>query len=224
MARIIFISPHQDDVDVFSGGALLHHISRGDAICLLMMTKGDKGGTPQGERLSRRRKQETYNRLQGIRNVEVIWLDYPDLCIPVDARSVASIGAHVVSFRPDCIYLPESEPRWSYYQHPDHLNSGKIGGEAAAQSGIDSLRLRYYHSKGCNLFIDITSYFEESQEALRSYRSQNSWRSPLPFAIFFLKMQRLWRVRRFGRKNGCAYAEGYREASAVPRCPPSETV
>lgn len=211
--RVVFVSPHPDDIEIFCGGTLLYHYYRHDVIHVVMMTRGENGSLNpklKGAVLRHLRTQEVENRYRNLATVSITWLDMIDGRVEVNQESIATMAKLLANFSPHIIYLPESQPGYATYPHSDHRHSANIV-EQAVSPGNACLKLRYYHSKNGNTYIDVSPFIEESQQALRHYQSQYS---PWNFPPFLLPLYNLWQQlkrRKQGKKNNCRYAELFRE-------------
>ena len=210
--NILFVSPHPDDIELFCGGALLHHDNLGDNITVLLMTKGDKGTRNpwlKGDKLAALRAAEAQQRCQQLKNCHLVFAGFNDQEVTVNEDSIRLILDMLNSLKPDIIYIPEWIHNISIYKHEDHQNAGKLFLEATTLASL-ATELRYYHSKDSNLFIKMSDlHYQQNNQAMKGYKSQNTLFTSLPT----LAMLRHWynRKRRcWGKANHTRYAEGFR--------------
>lgn len=211
MPNICFISPHPDDIELFCGGALLHHVNQGDRVTVIMLTKGGKGTfNPfvKPDQLEIIREQETRQRYRLVQPVKLVFADFRDKEVIHSRQQVEKFLKLLESCNPDLIYIPEYLIKDCIWTHQDHINGTKST-LAAATMLNKKIIFRCYHSKQPNQFINIDAYYKESKHALRFYKSQYSIN--LLFFLHFMERIRARLCRKWGKKIGCTYAEGFRE-------------
>ncbi len=215
-ARVLVFSPHPDDVELFMGGTLLKHVADGSAVRVVMMTRGEKGsllsllGKARQEALKRTRDAELNERYLRIPSADLLHLDLPDRGVRESPATVNRALACICEFGPELIYLPESQQATSVYTHSDHLATGRIV-EAARLQQSPLLRLRYFHSKAPNVFVDVTDFQDENLKALRCYGSQYRATAGPPFLLRLLERDLIRRTRAYGEETGTSFAEAFRE-------------
>jgi N-acetylglucosamine malate deacetylase 1 len=216
--RVLVFSPHPDDVELFMGGTLLKHVAEGSAVRVVMMTRGEKGsllsllGKTRQEALKRVRDAELKERYLRLPTVELWHFDLPDRGVRETPSTVARTLACVREFAPDVIYLPESEASASLYTHRDHLATGRIV-EAARGQHSPPPRLRYFHSKAPDVFVDVSDFQAENLNALRCYRSQYRATAGPPFLLHLLERELVRRTQDYGSQAATRFAEGFREVA-----------
>jgi LmbE family N-acetylglucosaminyl deacetylase len=216
--RILVFSPHPDDVELFLGGTLLKHVAEGAVVRVVMMTRGEKGsllsllGEARQNALKRTRDAELQDRYCRIPMVTLRHLDLPDRGVRASPGSIAQALDCLRDFVPDLIYLPESDGPSSQYTHSDHLATGRIVEAARTEHGGTS-RVRYFHTKKPNVFVDVTAFQDDNIRALRCYRSQYGATAGPPFLLHLLERELMRRTQGYGRQIGTRFAEGFRESS-----------
>lgn len=212
--NVCFISPHPDDIELYCGGALLDHVYKNDNITVIMMTNGDRGSANpliRGQKLALRRRNEAKARYALIDNLNLIFADYNDTQLVSNNTSVAHLEHLIAPLAPDIIYLPEFITQISERKHNDHLSSGIIVHEVS-QKLKHPVFLRCYHSTKPNTFINISRYYEQNNEALLYYKSQQGYSiSAFVYGITYLRYRYNRKRRLWGTMTGCDYAEGFRE-------------
>lgn len=216
MPRIQIFAPHPDDMELFAGGTILEHIAQGDNIQLALMTRGEQGAvrkSKKGERLALIREKEAIELLTNhIPQVDFSWLNFSDQKVTHTPEAIEQVFDKISAHKPDIIYLPESEAELTFYRHSDHLATGLIV-ENAAHKYItvhkQGIVLRYYHSRQCNISVDISRHFKFTQRCLKYYKSQ--WGFPLPYQLWFAWGWRYFITRRWGKRYNCRHAEAFRE-------------
>ena len=178
MSRVLVISPHPDDESIGCGGALLRHLKLGDAVQVVFLTSGEKGGHGRSEAETIRvREQEARAaaKILGVRHFE-FWRE-PDGKIRATRTAVERLRAKLKQFRPDVIYITHDKE-----MHPDHRGAVRL-----LESSLQAVR-RGKHAKAwtptvlgyeiwtpiqkLDVIVDISPFMEKKLRAVRAYRSQ----------------------------------------------------
>jgi LmbE family N-acetylglucosaminyl deacetylase len=215
LERVLVFSPHPDDLELFLGGTVLRHLSEGAAVAVVMMTYGELGSvrpSVRGEPLKRIRRAELEARFRALPAVTLAVWNIPDRGVQLSDATTSRARKTLQDFAPSCVYLPESTKAASYYLHPDHLATGRIVESAAARYDRP-MRLRYFHSRAPNAFVDVTAFDEANLAGLRCYRSQYLFTASPPWLLHIYTFARRWRTRRDGRRIGSRFAEAFREVT-----------
>ncbi|MFN3431969.1 MAG: PIG-L deacetylase family protein, partial [Candidatus Sericytochromatia bacterium] len=210
--RVLFVSPHPDDVEFFAGGTLLHHVARGDAVGVLLLSHGEDGTWQwwrKGAKIAAIRTAEAEARYRTLPGVEVRWLDFVDGAIRDSEAGTATLTAALHEVAPDMVYLPEPITTASLFLHPDHLAAGRMATEACDRAGVPTRR--YYHTARANVFIPIDAHHAAAQQALRFYASQFAATASPPYLLRWGELLRERALRRWGRQAGSSRAEAFRE-------------
>ncbi len=178
--KVVVLSPHPDDLELFVGGTVLKHLARGDEVVEILVTDGQKGcpenfavslsgGKPLKD-VGKRRRAEAESAARFL-NIEIRPLGLMDGELKRDDGQ--PIVRSVRRESPDLIYAPE--PETPYYLHPDHLFVGKLS--------LSFRPVRLYHSLRPNLRVDIRAFRKEKMRAIMFHRSQwYVWSFLLPLA------------------------------------------
>ena len=215
MSRVHLFAPHPDDIECFAGGTLLRHHSEHDEIEIVLLTRGGRGSWSPFETragLEARRTREAEARHAELPGARLRWLGLGDGRVGGDDATRRLVQECIAAFRPDLIYLPERSRALSGYWHRDHLAAGALIADIA-RSRLDGVRLRHYHSRRANIFVDVTPFFSASQRALRFYRSQFAFTAQPPLLLHGIALMRRILLDRWARRlgPGCRYAEAFRE-------------
>jgi LmbE family N-acetylglucosaminyl deacetylase len=92
------------------------------------------------------------------------------------------------------IYLPDYPHGRSFYDHPDHAETGRIV-EAAVERVGRAMRLRHYHSNHPDVLVDVTAHEEENRQGLRCYRSQYALTANPPLLLWRRELVRWLMLR-----------------------------
>jgi bacillithiol biosynthesis deacetylase BshB1 len=149
--RILAVGAHPDDVEFGCGAILIKEISRGHAVTVLNLTRGEAGskGTPE----ERRREAEAAAAVMGAR------LEFAELggdChlehSPENSMTIARVLRRV---RPHILLAPSPDEN----QHPDHARTARLVRDAARLArygGLRDLQADPPHSIDALYFYDIT--------------------------------------------------------------------
>ncbi len=134
MSKIIFFQAHPDDLE-FSCAQIMHHFSMNSTkkhiINVVSMTKGEFGlpanyDKYKGAPLSRVRTRELIKALSyhKIPPENIEFLGYIDGYVEFNKETIQTVKKYLEKEKPDIIFGPE--PMYTLYQHPDHVNTGKV--------------------------------------------------------------------------------------------------
>ncbi len=176
---VLIVSPHEDDGEIFAGGAACHHVAKGDRVVEVFVTDGAQGNAlwaPPGEELVKTRQGEARNATAIIGINELVFLGFPDGGLVYDKTSFDAIRSMIVKYKPYVIYTAEFVN--PYYGHSDHVNTGMLVYDA-----VESLESRekpairffdYMVKPGgtSNCFVDITNYLLTKARSIFEYKTQ----------------------------------------------------
>jgi len=159
---VLAVGAHPDDIELGCGGALLAHRACGDAVAMLVMTKGELG--PQDSQ-PRAAEQEVAARVLG---AELYWGDFDDAAIPDGQAAVGLLQDVMARVKPDVVYTHSP-----FDSHQDHRSTASATLAATRRSS----RVLLYEAPSSlgftpSLYIDISAYLEGKLEALRAHMSQ----------------------------------------------------
>jgi LmbE family N-acetylglucosaminyl deacetylase len=171
---ILIISPHPDDGEIFAGGSIIKHIKNNDYIVEVFITSGEKAKRVKNisdEELAIIREEEATKVANYMHINEIIFLKFPDGA--VDYKNIyIDIDQLIKKYNPDIIYT--SEFINPFYNHNDHIVTGKVVHDIVNSLKEKKIKLRYYDyivkPRGNNIFIKID--INKKNEALLLYRSQ----------------------------------------------------
>ncbi len=178
MKHILVISPHPDDEAIGCGGTLRKHVLAGDAVQVIFLTSGEKGGhgRPEAETIRTREKESRRAaKILGLQEIEFWHL--PDGAVKPTRAAVNQLRAKLKKFKPDTIYVPHDGE-----QHPDHLAAVRL-----LESSLQAAR-HAKHAKAWTPTVlmfevwtplqrmdhieDISEHIETKLAAIRAYQSQ----------------------------------------------------
>lgn len=219
---VLAISAHPDDVEVAAGGTLLHHITLGQKVGLLDLTKGElssRGNVSQ-------RTEEAFISAQVMGASIREQLDLPDGYLTADEASVLKVVNKIRKYRPDYILANAFDDR-----HPDHRRGADLVVQAVflanlpkvetTEQEVNQLPWRvkavyhYVQDRTCkpDFVVDITPYIEKKFLAIRAFKSQFYQpesvdpETPISMPSFFDALR--GRNAMLGRQVGVQYAEAF---------------
>jgi LmbE family N-acetylglucosaminyl deacetylase len=160
--RVLAVGAHPDDIELGCAGTLLAHRARGDAVAMLVMSKGELG--PQDEH-SRVAEQEE---AAGLLGAELYWGDFEDAAIPSGCVAVNIVQDVMTRVEPDVIYTHTLDDT-----HQDHRATAMATMAAARRS----CRILCFEAPSSlrfapTLFVDISEQLGRKVRALRAHWSQ----------------------------------------------------
>lgn len=172
MNRILVLAPHPDDESIGCGGTLCHHIEQGDAVHVVFLSSGEKGGhgRPEAETI-RVREQEARNaaRILGVPHVE-FWRE-PDGAVRATQSAVTRLRGKLARFRPHTIYVSHNRD-----MHADHRGAVRLLSRALkgwrGKSPVVFMYEIWTPVQQLDQVVDISPYLNKKLAAVRAYRSQ----------------------------------------------------
>lgn len=174
MKRILVLAPHPDDEAIGCGGTILRHLKSGDAVRVVFLTSGEKGGHGRTEKETIRvREAEARKaaRLLRVKSVE-FWRE-PDGALNATAAVVKRLRDTLEQWKPDTLYVTHDRE-----MHPDHQAAVRLVRRAMKALGAKSKRpdvLMYEiwtPLQQLDEIVDISPFLQKKLAAVRAYRSQ----------------------------------------------------
>jgi bacillithiol biosynthesis deacetylase BshB1 len=219
---IMAVGVHPDDIELSAAGTVARHISMGNSVAFLDLTKGELG--TRGNAKQRLEEANEAARLLGVAQRTTIELN--DGFISDDDASILEVVREIRRYRPEIILCNAISDR-----HPDHGLAGALVSRAAFLSGLrkietasdnqsqDAWRPRgvYHYIQDYfikpDIVVDITPYWETKMKAIKAFASQfynpdsPEPSSPISGKDFLDFIEGKARV--MGRYIGVEYAEGF---------------
>ena len=172
MKRILVLSPHPDDEAIGCGGTLLRHAKAGDAVHIVFLTSGEKGGHGRSEAetiRAREREARAAARILGVRHLEFWRL--PDGAVCAKAAVVARLQRKLKRFGPDTIYVTHDGE-----MHPDHRGAVRLlrralGGVKRNRPDVLGYEV-WTPIQRLEEIVDVSAFMKKKLRAVRAYRSQ----------------------------------------------------
>jgi LmbE family N-acetylglucosaminyl deacetylase len=167
--RVLAVGAHPDDVEIGAGGTLLSHRANGDAVTILTLSGGARGG----DVASRRREAETAAAVIGAR---LLMEDLEDTCIRESDPTVSIIERVIADIRPTIIYTHSVND-----VHQDHRNTHS----AAMVASRTVPYVLCFQSPSATIafrpsrFVSIEHTLDGKLDAIRAFGSQATTREYL---------------------------------------------
>ena len=159
---VLVVAPHPDDEIIGCGGAIALHIRRGDAVHVVLVTRGEGGGDGAA------RVAETRAGGAALGVTSVTCLDSQDGAIARDAALVGRLRELLQRLAPRVVYAPSP-----FEMHPDHVAT--LHAVAGALGVRDDVALLLYEvNTECmaSFLLDITAVAPAKRAALLAFASQ----------------------------------------------------
>lgn len=219
---ILAIGAHPDDVELGCSGTILRHLSLGQKVGILHLTRGELG--TRGSMGQREKEAAMAAKILGVHVLET--LDFADGFFANDKDHQLKLIQMIRKFCPDIILANALDDR-----HPDHGRAGWLVEEAGFLSGLRRIETRlngeiqqpwrakaiyhyvqaYRHQP--DVIVDVSEFWNKRMEAVKAYKSQfydpNS-REPQTFISTpeFLDLVNARGIE-FGQMIGVKYGEAF---------------
>jgi LmbE family N-acetylglucosaminyl deacetylase len=163
LRTVLAVGAHPDDIELGCGGTLALHRSKGDKVCLLVLTKGEASGNPDV------REKECMQSAKILGANDVFIGGIPDTKVDDGRETIDIIEALVDKLRPNIVYAPSSKDT-----HQDHRNAGHAALSACRRCRIILLYEGASTQRDFNpqVFVDISKTFQLKLTATRVFGSQ----------------------------------------------------
>lgn len=200
--KILFVTAHPDDVDVFFGGTIARLANDDKKVKVVVVTNGARGSRQNDiseDELGKLRENEEKNALShlGLKKSAFQSFGYLDGAVENTMELIGKIAGVIRDFRPDivCTHEPHnyygistgSNPHY-YVNHRDHRNVGISTMDAIYPfsrdisffkeqilNGMDSHTVKEIllsFDTEVNTKIDITEFIKDKKRALLAHKSQ----------------------------------------------------
>ena len=223
--RVLFISPHPDDIEVAAGQTAAKLAAAGKKVRFLICMDGRYGAesadvNPDELRVVREGEERASAKLLGVEDVR--FLGFSDGGFYNAEELYKAVYKEILVFKPDLVFCPD--PCLTTECHVDHLNTGRVAMRAflfasnapmAALNGLEpaspKLLAMYYTDSPNYYFATGKEYRKLQKEALKRHSSQMSYTPDKKGSGDLIRLYIDFRTVRFGLKSfHPGGAEGFR--------------
>ncbi len=220
--NILAFGAHPDDVEISAGGTIVKHITLGQKIAFVDLTRGELGTRGTAET----RDQEAREAAEVLGISARINLDLGDGFFEHNQQNLTKVIEAIRFFQPDLVLANAIHDR-----HPDHAKGAKLVADACFLAGLPKIET-YWNGEAQtawrpkNLFhyiqdryikpdfaFDVSDFVEKKFNALKCYRTQfydpnsSEPQTPISGQSFFAFLES--RMRDVGREMQVDFAEGF---------------
>jgi LmbE family N-acetylglucosaminyl deacetylase len=193
---VMAVSPHADDISIFSGGLLAKFAEEGNKLICIRVTDdyGDCVGLSP-EKAIKRNKKEAEKAYEALGASSIIHLDYPsDTLYTTDYEKLRERFVRLIRIhKPDVIVTFDVAPL--YEENPDHIVTARVVNDACWQAGFNTYYLEHFkeglevhtvaerflfseslNPQVVNFHLDITNFIDKKINAISQHQTvMNNW-------------------------------------------------
>ena len=225
--RVLVITPHPDDAEIWCGGTLARWIKQGAEVYYVQCTDGGKGTDKPGisaEELAATRGKEQLDAAKVLGVKEVVKLGYPDGELEDSGEFRKQLVREIRRVQPEVVLVTEPYRRNSAW-HRDHRVAGQVAldavfpyardhlhfGELWREEGLEPHKtgiILFWGTEQANTFIDIGETMDVKLEAVQAHRSQVADHPEREVIDYVME-----RARDAGNETDCEFAEAFRRVN-----------
>ncbi len=161
--KVIAIGSHPDDIEYGCAGTMMKHVSNGDEVHFVVMSRGEKSGDPESREKEAAASAEVIGAMFHI-------FDYPDTTIPQDHTIIERLEKLFREVGADRVYTHSVKDT-----HQDHRNVAY----ATLAAARNVPEIMFYESPSLyldfnpNYYVDISGQIDQKLEVLNTFATQN---------------------------------------------------
>lgn len=218
--KVLAISAHPDDIELFCAGTLAKFKKKGHSIAMAILCNGNKGhfeiGPEELEQIRRKEAEESAK----ILDAQLFIGLFPDLELHVNQQAVEKVMDVIRQVDPDIIITHSPD---DYMM--DHVNAGKLAIDASFCATLPNYKTKIDKitklvpvffmdtASGVNFqpteYVDITEDMSIKEKMLLCHQSQYKWLKEHDKIDYVEFMKALSAFR--GTQCGVKYAEGFKQ-------------
>jgi bacillithiol biosynthesis deacetylase BshB1 len=220
---ILAIGAHPDDVELSCAGTILKHISQGEKVGIVDLTRGELGTRGSAEI----RDKEAAKAAQ-ILGVDFRHnMNFRDGFFQNDETHQLELVKVIREYRPKIILCNAISDR-----HPDHGKGSSLVSDACFLSGLTKIdtgqqawrpqhvyHYIQFHELTPDFVVDISDFMDKKMESVLAYKSQffdpNSTEPKTIISSQDFLNSIKYRASNLGRLSSCKYAEGFTVEKAI---------
>lgn len=212
---ILVFGAHADDAEIGMAGTIAKHTALGLKVGICDLTRAEMSSNGTVER--RAEEAEEASRILGLSCRTNLAL--PDRGLYITPDNVQAVTAEIRRQAPRIVFAPYWEDR-----HPDHVMCSKLVQEAVFNAKLRNylpdmpavqVKEQYFYFINdigpTDLIMDITEYYAQKENSLRSYRSQFEMEAgsvATPLNAGYVERVKA-RDSLLGQRSQIAFAEGF---------------
>jgi LmbE family N-acetylglucosaminyl deacetylase len=163
--KVLAVGAHPDDVELGCGATLALCKKKKHEVHILVLTRGEASGDPEVREVECKKSAEI------LCADRIYFGNMQDTKITDGVETIMKIENVIKKVKPDIVFAHSSKDG-----HQDHRNAGL----ASLSAARDSKKVLLFESPAAlrdfcpQLFVDVTSTFEDKLKALKAYGSQSS--------------------------------------------------
>lgn len=195
--RVLVVTPHPDDAEIWCGGTVAHWIKQGATVRYVLCTDGGKGTNDPNitsQELAAVREQELLEAARVLGVSDVVMLHHPDGELEDTREFRKEIVRQIRLVQPDLVLCPEPYRR-NLAWHRDHRITGQVTLDAVFPAARDHLNfvelwrdeglephktatVLFWGSELADTFVDISESIDTKVEAVMAHKTQMGSRTP----------------------------------------------
>lgn len=167
--RILAVTAHPDDLEIFMGGTLKLLSRRKREIHVIDVTDGEKGVRRKNLAQTRISEQIQACKVLGVENVHFLHL--PDLHLQQTKSLRPVLHDKIKAIKPEVVFAFDYLYPLRAIIHPDHIAAGRAVADIV-HSDLQDTVLMLYGTRRPDTVIDISESLPNKIESIRMHRSQ----------------------------------------------------
>lgn len=185
--KVLAVTAHPDDLEIFMGGTLKILSERNLKIHVIDVTDGEKGTNQKNLAEVRITEQINAGEILGIHQVHFLHL--PDLQLSTINNLEYNLREAIVDIKPDIVFAFDPIYPFRAIIHPDHIAVGRAVTNIIKKDMNNKIPIVYYATRKVNIIIDITNSLESKILSVKAHGSQLRF-GPRPYGYLMKKLAR----------------------------------
>lgn len=183
--KVLAVTAHPDDLEIFMGGTLKILSERNLEIHVIDVTDGERGTHLKNLAQVRINEQLNAGTILGINRIHFLHL--PDLQLSTINNLEYNLRAAIEDIKPDIIFAFDPVYPFRAIIHPDHIAVGRAVSNIARTEMKQKIPIVYYASRRINTIVDISNSIESKIASVKAHRSQLRF-GPGPYGLLVKKL------------------------------------
>ena len=219
---ILVLAAHPDDAELACSGTILKHLSLGDKVAIVDLTKGERG--TRGTIETRAAEAATASKIMGISARENLGL--PDCFFENSYEHQLKVIYAIRKYRPQIVLCNAIDDR-----HPDHGRAARLAAEACFLAGLRKIetfegeqlqeawrpKVVYHYIQDRyikpDFVVDVSEFMDTKMEVIKAYKTQfydPQSDEPITYIASADFLESITsRARELGKVIGARFGEGF---------------